>query len=216
MLHAVSHSTVLAGCSAVISEVWHGAPRLACQRLENGPLLLQPARLDLHPPACSPLTPRSSQGAMSAAPTLTMWKSTGYELIERYDPWILWSDIGYPPGYDLPKLFAHFYNRQPEGLVNDRWMQLTEFNFSAAGQAGLEELIQRMKGGELPPSRTATLSLPNMPPGPHHVSQRGNQPGHRQLFRTVTTRLRTSRTIKKPTSWIPCWRTSSARTGTSF
>ena len=25
MLHAVSHSTVLAGCSAVISEIWHGA-----------------------------------------------------------------------------------------------------------------------------------------------------------------------------------------------
>ena len=25
-----------------------------------------------------------------------------HELIERYEPSILWSDIGYPPGYNLP------------------------------------------------------------------------------------------------------------------
>jgi alpha-L-fucosidase len=72
------------------------------------------------------------------------------ELIERYDPWILWSDIGYPPGYDLAGLFAHFYNRQPEGLVNDRWLQLPEAYFGAEGQASLEALIQRMKRGEMP------------------------------------------------------------------
>ena len=58
------------------------------------------------------------------------------ELIERYDPWILWSDIGYPPGYHLPKLFAHFYNHKPDGLVNDRWMQLPQPFFSRSGRAG--------------------------------------------------------------------------------
>jgi alpha-L-fucosidase len=48
------------------------------------------------------------------------WK----ELIDRYDPWLLWSDIGYPPDGDLPGLFAYFYNHNPDGVVNDRWFQL--------------------------------------------------------------------------------------------
>jgi alpha-L-fucosidase len=56
------------------------------------------------------------------------------ELIERYDPWILWSDIGYPPSYNLPKLFAQYYNRKPDGLVNDRWMQLPPFFYTGIGK----------------------------------------------------------------------------------
>ncbi len=43
------------------------------------------------------------------------------ELIERYEPSILWGDIGYPPSKDLYDLFAEFYNRIPDGVVNDRW-----------------------------------------------------------------------------------------------
>ena len=72
------------------------------------------------------------------------------ELIERYDPWILWSDIGYPPGYSLPKLFAHFYNRKPEGVVNNRWLQLPRFFFSKPGRAILAQILKRMPGGEQP------------------------------------------------------------------
>ena len=45
------------------------------------------------------------------------------ELIDRYEPDILWSDIGYPPDKRLPELFRHYYSRVPEGLVNDRWRQ---------------------------------------------------------------------------------------------
>jgi len=45
------------------------------------------------------------------------------ELIERYRPSILWNDIGYPAAADLKALFADYYNRVPEGLVNDRWPQ---------------------------------------------------------------------------------------------
>jgi alpha-L-fucosidase len=55
------------------------------------------------------------------------------ELMERYNPWILWGDIGYPPRYELSKLFARFYNDQPEGVVNDRWVQLPKFMFSKFG-----------------------------------------------------------------------------------
>lgn len=72
------------------------------------------------------------------------------ELIERYDPWILWSDIGYPPGYDLHRLWAHYYNRKPEGVVNDRWMQLPRFLFSRLGRAILMQMIRRMPLGKLP------------------------------------------------------------------
>jgi alpha-L-fucosidase len=46
------------------------------------------------------------------------------ELIERYRPSILWNDIGYPAAADLKALFASYYNRVPEGLVNDRWTQI--------------------------------------------------------------------------------------------
>ncbi|MFH1149232.1 MAG: alpha-L-fucosidase [Actinomycetota bacterium] len=45
------------------------------------------------------------------------------ELIERHEPSLLWSDIGYPAASDLNALFAWYYNKVPEGLVNDRWAQ---------------------------------------------------------------------------------------------
>ncbi|MHA1369349.1 MAG: alpha-L-fucosidase [Promethearchaeota archaeon] len=46
------------------------------------------------------------------------------ELIDRYDPDILWSDIGYPLKHDFRELFAHFYNKKEDGVVNDRWNQI--------------------------------------------------------------------------------------------
>lgn len=49
-----------------------------------------------------------------------------YELIDKYKPLILWNDIGYPPNTNLSKLFAYFYNKYPEGIVNDRWMQFSK------------------------------------------------------------------------------------------
>ena len=46
------------------------------------------------------------------------------ELIDRYQPSVLWGDIAYPPGTNLFELFAYFYNQVPDGVVNDRWGQL--------------------------------------------------------------------------------------------
>ncbi len=43
------------------------------------------------------------------------------ELIERYRPAVLWGDIMYPPGADIAALFAGYYNRVPDGVVNDRF-----------------------------------------------------------------------------------------------
>ena len=92
------------------------------------------------------------------------------ELIERYDPWVLWSDIGYPPGYDLPKLFAHYYNRKPEGVVDDRWLQLPKVLFSRPGRALINLMLKRVKVVQppkvphsdfvTPDTRPSTISLP--------------------------------------------------------
>lgn len=60
------------------------------------------------------------------------------ELIDRYNPAILWSDIAYPPYGNLPDLFAYFYNHNPEGVVNDRWFQLPQRYLEPAGRALLE------------------------------------------------------------------------------
>ena len=44
------------------------------------------------------------------------------ELIDRYQPSVLWNDIGWPNAEDLPDLFAHYYAVVPDGVINDRWM----------------------------------------------------------------------------------------------
>ena len=46
-----------------------------------------------------------------------------YELINKYEPIILWNDIGYPPNTNVYEIFAYFYNKFPEGVINDRWKQ---------------------------------------------------------------------------------------------
>jgi alpha-L-fucosidase len=43
------------------------------------------------------------------------------ELIERYEPAVLWNDIGYPGAAHSEQLFADYYNRAPDGLVNNRF-----------------------------------------------------------------------------------------------
>jgi alpha-L-fucosidase len=62
------------------------------------------------------------------------------ELIERYQPDYLWNDIGYPSAPSMLKLFAHFYNMNPDGLINDRWLTARDF---LAGTA--DELNSRFK-----------------------------------------------------------------------
>jgi len=50
-----------------------------------------------------------------------------HELIDRYEPCVLWNDIGYPAAADLDALFASYYGRVPDGVVNNRfdWMRQT-------------------------------------------------------------------------------------------
>jgi alpha-L-fucosidase len=45
------------------------------------------------------------------------------EIIDRYRPSVLWNDIAWPTeGKQLWALFEHYYDRVPDGVVNDRWM----------------------------------------------------------------------------------------------
>lgn len=44
------------------------------------------------------------------------------ELVDRYQPSVLWNDISWPAGQGrLNRLFADYYDAVPEGVVNDRW-----------------------------------------------------------------------------------------------
>jgi alpha-L-fucosidase len=52
-----------------------------------------------------------------------------YELMDKYDPIILWNDIGYPPNTNVYEIFAYFYNKHPDGVINDRWVQWHKSKF---------------------------------------------------------------------------------------
>ncbi|MYW04362.1 alpha-L-fucosidase [Streptomyces sp. SID3343] len=43
------------------------------------------------------------------------------ELVERYEPAVLWNDIGYPSAAEPEKLFADYYAAVPDGVVNERF-----------------------------------------------------------------------------------------------
>ena len=43
------------------------------------------------------------------------------ELIDRYQPTILWNDIGHPKQSDIVNIVADYYNRFPDGLINNRF-----------------------------------------------------------------------------------------------
>ncbi|MGV0990725.1 MAG: alpha-L-fucosidase [Mycobacterium sp.] len=45
------------------------------------------------------------------------------ELIANYEPSVLWNDICWPAGGDLPALFAEYYNTVADGVINDRWIE---------------------------------------------------------------------------------------------
>ena len=45
------------------------------------------------------------------------------ELIDRYQPSVLWNDISWPTDPRLPALFAQYYNTVAEGVINDRWRE---------------------------------------------------------------------------------------------
>src|SRR5260370_4262110 len=43
------------------------------------------------------------------------------ELIDRYQPAVMWNDINYPKAGKLPEVFAHYYNTVKDGVINNRF-----------------------------------------------------------------------------------------------
>jgi len=66
-----------------------------------------------------------------------------YELIDKYDPAVLWSDIGYPGDTNVNEIFAHFYNKRPDGVVNERWGQASKLLRSLVFVPGIRQAIDR-------------------------------------------------------------------------
>jgi len=75
--------------------------------------LLNPERLDAPEKIYSTILESPEHAAYADA----HWR----ELIERYRPSVLWGDIMYVRGADVPALFAEYYDRVPDGVVNDRF-----------------------------------------------------------------------------------------------
>ena len=66
------------------------------------------------------------------------------ELIERYEPDVLWNDIGYPRfGEGAAPLVADFYNRNPDGVVNDRFDMLGVIQGRSHADFGTPEYTTR-------------------------------------------------------------------------
>lgn len=66
------------------------------------------------------------------------------ELIDRYQPDILWSDIGYPSDNRLEDLFHYYYKKVPGGIVNDRWNQFPNFLRNPLGKKIFNILAKRV------------------------------------------------------------------------
>jgi alpha-L-fucosidase len=47
-----------------------------------------------------------------------------HELIDKYSPCSMWNDIGWPSNLDPTDMLAHYYERVPDGVVNDRFNML--------------------------------------------------------------------------------------------
>lgn len=58
---------------------------------------------------------------------IELMTSHWHELIDVYKPSIMWNDVGYPQDDNPAKLFAYFYNKISEGVINDRWLQVSKF-----------------------------------------------------------------------------------------
>jgi alpha-L-fucosidase len=68
------------------------------------------------------------------------------ELVERYQPSVLWNDISWPTDdAALYRLFADYYTAVKDGVVNDRWVTPgpgAEFMRTKEGRAAMDERIK--------------------------------------------------------------------------
>ena len=88
------------------------------------------------------------------------------ELIDRYKPSVLWNDIAWPSGLDVPGLFAHYYNAVPDGVINDRWFAEDGFFNHLRDKTARASFNAMMK------ARIAAADGPQESPAPPHCDFR--------------------------------------------
>jgi alpha-L-fucosidase len=98
------------------------------------------------------------------------------ELVDRYEPSVVWSDIGSPPGFDLAAFLADYLRKVPDGTINDRWVVppavLTRPRVRTAVNAAVRVVLPRLpemgpsSGHPLADFRTPEYSSP--PAATHH------------------------------------------------
>jgi len=82
------------------------------------------------------------------------------ELVERYEPSIVWADIGTPPGFDVAGFKSRLRARVPDAVLNDRWNP----PMPGSGRPVTRRLLNRL----------VAAVAPRLPEGPLH-------PGHHRL-----------------------------------
>jgi len=111
------------------------------------------------------------------------------ELIDAYEPSVLWNDICWPAGGDLAALFAYYYNHVPDGVINDRWLQ-PEGTRTAASDAiarGMGTVIQKL--WRFVPEQSKQLTFPSA----HHFDF--NTPEYAQFDEIVAKKWESTRGV---------------------
>jgi alpha-L-fucosidase len=68
------------------------------------------------------------------------------ELVARYEPDYLWNDIAMPRLTGLLEFYEDYYARCPDGLINDRWLPMTELRAALATEPTLlAELVAEVR-----------------------------------------------------------------------
>ncbi len=106
------------------------------------------------------------------------------ELIDRYEPSVLWNDICWPArNKEIFSLLEYYFDAVPDGCVNDRWLpafDMTKLLRVPGLRPGLEKLVrgQAAKSGLIPPKvpfsqfRTPEYAdLPNGMDGPWEMTR---------------------------------------------
>lgn len=72
------------------------------------------------------------------------------ELVQRYEPSVVWADIGAPKGFDLAAFKARLRAKVPDAVVNDRWNAPLPGTGSALGRKVLNGLFALTAGRSEP------------------------------------------------------------------
>ncbi len=82
------------------------------------------------------------------------------DLIARYRPSVLWNDICWPAGGDLPALFAEYYNTVPDGVINDRWIEPPQHRGTVSDALARAGGVAVQRFWSLIPDRYKSLTFP--------------------------------------------------------